>query len=69
MSTVSEAIATQIIAQNGHYCDDPRVMQVITYDNAYGGKSWAILYERHVAQNSYAPSHYIRNPKIIWRAQ
>jgi len=68
MATVNEAIAKQIIAANGYYSDDPRVMQVVKYNNAFGGESWAILYEQDVAINRYAPSEYVRNPEIIWSA-
>lgn len=66
MATVSESIARQIIENDGYYADDPRVMQVISYDNAFGGKSWAILYAQDVATDRYAPSEYIRNPKVEW---
>lgn len=69
MATVNEDIARQIIAQDGYYSDDPRVMQVVTYDNAFGGKSWAILYAQDVAVDRYAPSEYVRNPQVIWRAK
>lgn len=66
MATVSEDLAKQIIANDGHYADDPRVMAVISYDNAFGRKSWAILYEQDVLSNRYAPSMYVRNPKVEW---
>jgi hypothetical protein len=68
MATVDQALAEQIIAADGYYSDDPRVMQVVTYDNAFGGKSWAILYQRDVGIDRYAPSEYVRNPQVIWRA-
>jgi len=68
MATVDKVIADKIIAQNGYYADDPRVQQVVEYDNAFGGKSWAILYAQDVAIDRYAPSEYVRNPKIIWQA-
>lgn len=66
MATVSKDLAKQIIANNGHYEDDPRVMAVISYDNAFGGKSWAVLYEQDVLSDRYALSMYVRNPKVEW---
>jgi hypothetical protein len=68
MATVNKNLADQIIAANGYYSDDPRVMQVVEYDNAFGSKSWAILYAQDVAIDRYAPSEYVRNPKVIWSA-
>jgi len=69
MATVSKEIAEQIIAQNGYYSDDPRVNQVVKYDNAFGGESWAILYEQDVAMDRYHETEFVRNPQIIWRAE
>ena len=69
MATVSEGRARQIIAHDGYYFDDPRVMQVVTYTNIAGGKCWAILYARDVQSNRYAPSRSVINPKIEWTAE
>lgn len=66
MATVSKELAEQIIAADGYYATDPRVMQVVKYDNAFGGESWAILYEQDVAINRYAETAYVRNPQIVW---
>lgn len=67
MATVSESLARQIIANDGYYADDPRVHQVITYDNAFdNNRSWAILYECDVLSNRYAPSPYVQNVKVEW---
>jgi hypothetical protein len=68
MATVSEALARKIIANNGYYQNDPRVVQVVKYQNAWGGESWAILYPPDVAVDRYAESEYVRNPEIVWRA-
>jgi hypothetical protein len=43
MATVSKELCDEIIASNGYYLNDPRVMQVVKYQNAFGGESWAIL--------------------------
>ena len=69
MATVDKALAEQIIAQDGYYADDPRVMQVVKYENAFGGYSWAILYALDVAINRYAASDYVRNPQVMWSAK
>ena len=66
MATVDESLAKQIIAKNGYYADDPRVVAVISYDNFVGVKSWAILYEQDVLTDRYQPSMYVRNPKVEW---
>ncbi len=66
MASVHEALAREIIANNGHYHDDPVVVQVIKYENAWGGESWAILYEQDVKSNRYTPSEYVINPEVVW---
>lgn len=69
MATVSEEIARIIIDNDGYYSDDPRVMQVVKYDNAFGGKSWAILYAQDVEIDRYAPTEWVRNPQVVWSAE
>lgn len=69
MATVDQATALKIIANYGYYEDDPRVMQVVKYQNAFGGESWAILYQQDVAIDRYAASDYVRNPQILWEAK
>ena len=69
MATVDKATALKIIANDGYYEDDPRVQQVVKYQNAFGGESWAILYIHDVALNRYAPTEYVRNPQIMWEAK
>lgn len=36
MATISKQLAEKIIANDGYYSDDPRVMQVVRYDNFEG---------------------------------
>lgn len=69
MATVSKHIADQIIAGNGYYHDDPQVKQVVCYINMVGEIAYAILYDHDVAADRYAPSPFVQNPKIIWRAK
>ena len=68
MATVSKDLAEQIIKQDGYYADDPRVMQVVKYENAWGKEAYAILYARDMAMDRYAASKYVRNPQVIWNA-
>lgn len=36
MATVSKDLADKLVAQNGYYADDPRVMRIVEYTNAWG---------------------------------
>ncbi len=69
MATVDKAIALEIIANDGYYGEDPRVQQVVIYQNAFGGESFAILYQRDVDIDRYAETEYVRNPQIMWEAK
>ena len=69
MATVDKKLAEEIIANNGHYGDDERVMQVVKYQNRHGGESYAVLYKRDVAIDRYEASEYVINPQVIWSAQ
>ena len=69
MASVDKSLADKIIALNGYYGDDERVMQVIKYKNNWGGDSYALLYKRDVEVNRYQASDYVINPEIIWRAE
>lgn len=66
VATVNKKIAMEIIANRGRYADDPLVHQVVKYQNAWGGESWAILYEQDCLNNRYAPSEYVRSPEVVW---
>ena len=66
MSTVYKELAEEIIANKGYYENDPRVMQVIKYQNSFGGESWAILYKEDVLMDRYAESEFIQKPEIVW---
>lgn len=68
MSTVNKELAKEIIAADGYYKDDPRVLQVIKYQNHWGGKAYALLYLADVKYNRYEESDYIVNPVVIWQA-
>jgi hypothetical protein len=67
MAAISKELADQIIANGGYYADDPRVVRVVEYDNAFGGKEYGIEYPFELGR--YEASHYVRNPKVIWEAK
>lgn len=69
MATVPKDTADKIIANDGYFAGDPRVRQVIRYTNFEGGTSYAILYAEDVRADRYAPSPYVNNPVVIWRAE
>ena len=69
MSTVNKAIAELIIANNGYYLDDPRVVKIVTYNNQFNNElSYAILYERD-DQMKYENSPACSNVRTIFPAQ
>lgn len=66
MATVTKQLADEIVDGNGYYSSDPRVMRVIEYDNRWGGISYGIEYQRDLGR--YAPSQFVLNPRVYWRA-
>ena len=67
MSTISREIAEQIAADDGYFMDDPRVLKVVKYENAWGGESWAIVYP-HQNPMMYEESHACKNVTVLWEA-
>lgn len=68
MGTVSKDLADKLVAQNGYYADDPRVMRIVEYENAFNGaKSYGIEYEGQMGK--YSPSEFVINPKVYWQAR
>lgn len=65
MATVSKDLADKLVAGNGYYADDPRVIRIIEYDNAWGGKGYGIEYQRDIGR--YSESEFVRNPKVYWQ--
>lgn len=66
MATVSKDIADKLVAGDGYYMDDPRVLRITEYDNNWGGKGYGIEYRRPLGR--YAPSEFVHNPRIYWEA-
>lgn len=68
MVTVSKYLADKLVAQNGHYSDDPRVIRIVEYTNIFNGaQAYGIEYQGQLGR--YSASEYVRNPKIYWQAK
>lgn len=66
MATVDKKMADEMKALDGYYSDDPRVVRIVEYDNAFGGVSYGLEYARDLGR--YSPSEYVRNPRVYWEA-
>jgi len=78
MATIDDKdFIDNIIKNNGYYNgdddnslgDNPRIIQIIEYTNAWGNRTWAILTLQDVISDRYRASQYVRNPKTIWTYQ
>lgn len=65
MPTVSKHIADEIKANNGHYANDPLVVRIVEYTNAWGGTAYGLEYEGRLGQ--YSESPYVINPTDYFR--
>lgn len=66
MATVSKDLADKLKAQGGYYVDDPRVVRIVEYDNAWGGVGYGLEYMGQLGR--YAASEYVGNPRVYWQA-
>jgi hypothetical protein len=66
MATVSKGLADELKNADGYYADDPRVLRIVEYDNAFGGVGYGIEYNGQVGK--YSPSEFVRNPRVYWQA-
>lgn len=62
MSTVSLELAERIAA--GEF-DDDCPTSIVLYDNAWGGQGYGVIFHDQ-DREKYAPSPYVRNPRIWW---
>lgn len=68
MATVSKDLADKLVAQDGYYSDDARVLRIVEYTNAFGsGLSYGVEYEGQFGK--YGPSEYVIDPKVYWEAK
>ena len=68
MATVNKQIAEEIIANEGFYEDDPRVVKVVAYDNQFDGKTAYALIYQHEDYMRYEKSDACHNVRILWEA-
>jgi hypothetical protein len=66
MATVSKELADQLVAGDGYYADDTRVLRIVEYTNAWGKLAYGIEYAGQVGK--YAESEYVNSPKVYWSA-
>ncbi len=66
MATISKDLADKLVANDGYYSDDPRVLRIVEYTNAWGRQAFGIEYEGQVGK--YSPSEYVINPIVYWEA-
>lgn len=69
MATInSKEIVDEIIAGNGYYEDDPRVVKIVKYTNNFGGKlCYGLIYQSEDLDRYHA-SEYILSPETLWEA-
>lgn len=67
MATVSKKLADELVAGDGYYSDDLRVIRIVQYTNAWGGEAYGIEYPGQFGK--YSPSEYVINPKVYWEAK
>lgn len=72
MSTVNDRdFVDKLIARDGWFDEDPRVYQIVEYNTKWGGVAWGITWikEEEKSKHRYeVETDFVRNPKIIWRA-
>lgn len=67
MATVDKSLADILVAQDGYYCDDPRVVKIVEYTNFNGGTSYGLVYPSD-DPDRYHESEYVINPRLYWSA-
>jgi hypothetical protein len=71
MATINDReTVDKIIAGNGWYGgEDPRVVKIVEYKNAFGEKTCYGLIYRGEALDRYAETYFVRRPKTIWEVE
>lgn len=65
MATVGKKLADKLVANDGYYADDPRVVRIVEYDTAWGGVAYGLEYSHDVGR--YLESAYVLNPRVYWQ--
>lgn len=74
MSTVDKDFADNIAKHGGWHNgnsdnsmgDNPRVVKIVEYDNAWGGVGYGLVFEG--TRDRYTPTEFVRNPRAYWTA-
>lgn len=65
----SKEIIDSIIAADGYYCDDPRVIAIHKYTNQWGGTTYHIAYSQRDIKRLFDIDSRAINPELIWEAK
>lgn len=73
MTTVDKDFADNIAKHGGYYDgdsnndlgDNPRVVKIVVYDNAWGGKGYGLVFEG--IKDKYTPTGFVKNPITYWQ--
>lgn len=61
-------LVDEIIANDGYYSDDPRVVKIVKYNNNWGGIAYGLIYEGQPL-DMYDESDFIHSPEVIFEAK
>jgi hypothetical protein len=67
MATVGKELADRLVASDGYYSDDPRVMRIVEYTNMAGQLAYGVEYGHQLGK--YAESEFVRSPRVYWEAK
>ena len=70
MATITQPeIIEEIIANDGYYEGDPRVVKIVKYQNMFnGGDAWGLVYETDGDPMRYERGGACINPKVVFVA-
>jgi hypothetical protein len=62
----SKDIIDKIIANNGHYSDDPRAFAIHQYTTRWGGQCYHVAYSQRELDRLFDYDSAAINPVLIW---
>lgn len=69
MATINNKdIVTKLITNNGYYLDDPQVIKIVRYTNAWNGDCFGLIYKGE-ALNKYDASESVIDPQVVFEAK
>lgn len=71
MATITNKnIVDDIIAGDGYYEGDPRVVKIVEYENQWNhAPAWGVVYEIDRDKDRYEHGEACLNPRVIWEAR